>query len=221
MDVKNLQLQTEKFLSCYSSEIELSKDVSLDAKLVHKENVENVLIGNVMEHDFAFATDGFEEVKFYTCIGRPNLKCNFIFDHPQDHYPLMLLMEMGRQMAISISHLYKNIPFKSCRNTVDQMYFKVFDFVELDLPLVIGCIDKVTKNKPNIQIREMVFQFYQNGRKCCESQSAVSIMSVEIYERYRLNSRRTAMGNQTEFFLKNNEHILAEQMSRNTNFFEI
>lgn len=210
MELNNLKLQTEKFMSCYSSEVERYPDVLLDAKLVHKENDENVLIGNVLEHDFALTADIHEEIKFYTCIGRPNLRCNFIFDHPQDHYPLMLLMEMGRQMAISISHLYKNIPFKSCRNTVDQMYFKVFDFVELDLPLVIGCIDKVTKNKPNIQIREMVFQFYQNGRKCCESQSSVSIMSVEIYERYRLNSRRNTMGSKNEYILKNNEHLLAE-----------
>ena len=197
--------QVEAFLADYSYQNQTASNTEIDEKYVHKKNTSNVLITPAKEINMFAESSQNQDVRFYTCFGKPNLECGFIFDHPQDHYPLMLLIEMGRQMAISISHLYKDIPFELCRNTVDNMKFKVFDFVELDLPLVIGCVDKMTKNKPNIQIRELELFFYQGGRKCCVSQSSISIMSTNLYNRYRLASRRSNVNNDIDLSLITNE----------------
>jgi hypothetical protein len=215
MIINKIRNQTEEILAKYSSELIDLPSILIDDKFVHKSNSSNVLISEVTENKLIGIHNDYEDINLYTCMGIPNLACNFIFDHPQDHYPLMLLIEMGRQMAISVSHLYKNIPFESCKNTVDYMEFKVHDFVELDYPLTIGIIDKITKNKSTIQIRELQYLFYQNGRLCCESQSAVSIMTTPLYNRYRLSSRRNTTGKRGSIDILTNEMLLKRQLENN------
>ncbi len=93
----------------------------LKKKDVHKIHEENILIREIVNVPLE-AEDNTTQL--YYSIAHPNFNCRFIFDHSLDHYPFMLLLELGRQVTIGITHVYKNIPVESIKNTINAFNFK-------------------------------------------------------------------------------------------------
>lgn len=166
---------------------------NVDKSLVHKVKPENVLIRNICNIDID--TNCFQEkFSLYYSIAYPNFDCDFIFDHPLDHYSFILLMEIGRQMSIGVTHKFKDIPLEQFKNTINKVDFNIHNFAELDIPLMVGCVDKMIKNKPTMQIRELYFFFIQRNTICAEVSTMISVMSNDLYNRCRHNHRRNMTG---------------------------
>jgi hypothetical protein len=166
---------------------------SVDKSLVHKIKPQNVLIHDIFNVDID--TNSCEEkFNLYYSIACPNFDCDFIFDHPLDHYSFILLMEIGRQMAIGVTHKFKSIPLNQFKDTINRVDFNIHNFAELDIPLIIGCVDKMIKNKPTMQIRELYFFFIQRNTVCAEVSTMISVMSDDLYNRCRHNHRRNITG---------------------------
>ncbi len=66
----------------------------------------------------------------------------------------------------------------------------IYQFIELDYPLIIGCYDTVVKNRNSMQIRDLDFFYVQKGRLCAELTSKIFIMSEELYLRSRKADRK-------------------------------
>lgn len=176
-----------------------SKDIK---KLVHKIKDENVLIHDIVDVPI-YSENKDSPVSLYYSIACPNYQCDFIFDHPLDHYPFMLLIELARQVSIGVTHKYKDIPVDFIKNTIQGFNLKIHRFTELDYPLVIGCHDTIIKSKPSMQIRDLEFYYVQKGELCAEITSRVSIMSNQIYDRYRRSNRKQITEDNRENLITN------------------
>jgi hypothetical protein len=175
------------------NEIKMEPDFLANCSFVHKIQKQNVLISDIV--DINVQKEEFDEkVSLYYSVARPNFQCNFIFDHPLDHYSFMLIIELARQMSIGVTHKYKNFSVNAIKNTVSEMKLKIHSFAELDYPLILACVDKIEKSKPSMQIRSLYYYFIQNGIICAEIKSAISVMSGDLYNRYRINNRRNTVG---------------------------
>jgi A-factor biosynthesis repeat. len=190
---KSCALQYFFELSKQINEFRLNPENLENNSLVHKEQPRNVLISDIVKLNVQDEKLG-EKISLYYSIARPNFHCDFIFDHPLDHYSFMLIIEVARQMSIGITHKYKNFPINTIKNTVSNMDLKIHSFAELDYPLILGCIDKIEKSKPTMQIHSLYFYFVQNGKLCAELKSGISVMSGDLYNRYRINNRRNTVG---------------------------
>lgn len=165
----------------------------IDNSFVHKVKSKNVLISDIAKIEVS-ENDFEKDVNLYYSAACPNFKCEFIFDHPLDHYSFMLLLESARQMSIGVTHKYMDFSISSIKNTVSNVDLKIHRFAELDYPLILGCIDHIVKNKRTIQVRDLYFFFIQKGKLCAEVKSAISVMTVELYNRYRITNRQDTIG---------------------------
>lgn len=180
-------------LSAKMSEPLSEQKLCIDNSFVHKVKSKNVVISDIAKIESS--SDDFEsDINLYYSIACPNFKCEFIFDHPLDHYSFMLLLESARQMSIGVTHKYMKISINSIKNTVSNVDLKIHRFAELDYPLMLGYIDHVVKNKRTIQVRDLYFFFIQKGKLCAEVKSAISVMTVELYNRYRTTNRQETIG---------------------------
>ena len=204
---KNSALQYFSELSKKINEYKIEPKNLSNNSLVHKELSQNVLISDIVSLNVQDEMKLGKDASLYYSIACPNFHCDFIFDHPLDHYSFMLIIELGRQMSIGITHKYKNFPIDSIKNTVSNMDLKIHSFVELDYPLILGCIDKIEKSKPTMQIRSLHLYFVQNGKLCAEIKSAISVMSDDLYYRYRINNRRSTVGHEDVNLITNLDMI--------------
>ncbi len=180
-------------LSKELSNTKVENNTSLNKTFVHKTNPQNVLINDIIKiKDSEGEFD--EKIGLYYSVATPNFQCSFIFDHPLDHYSFMLMLELARQVSIGVTHKYNHFSVESIKNTVNNIDLKIHNFAELDCPMLIGCTDEIRKNKPTMQIRDLNFFFVQNGKLCAEIKSAISVMSSQLYNRFRINNRRNTLG---------------------------
>lgn len=73
----------------------------IDPKYVHKVDARNVLLANV---------ERGAELGLFSAVMVPDYAHPFFFEHPLDHVPSMMLVEVGRQMGIAVSHLFYDVP---------------------------------------------------------------------------------------------------------------
>jgi hypothetical protein len=178
----------------------------IDKSFVHKMNHENVLIHDICNIDID--VNKFEEkFNLYYSIACPKFDCKFIFDHPLDHYSFILLMEIGRQMSIGVTHKFKSIPLDKFKDIIKHVNFKIHNFVELDYPLIVGCVDKIIKNKPTMQIRELYFLYVQKNNICAEVSTMITVLSNDLYTRCRCNNRRSVVGSNDVSLITNLDMI--------------
>lgn len=208
------ELQAKNFFDFISNqELQTSQ---IDKKLVHKLSEEQVVIGDINELSSESINKYFPEgnyISMYYGKAYPNLECNVCFDHPLDHYPLMMIFEMGRQAGIAVSHKFYDVPLTGYINIVDSLSFNFKQFMELDKPVFIVCSDTDVKNKKGIQRRYMEFSFMQEGVYCASGIANVSVFGKNLYKKLRSNSRKkidpsfSSRGN----IIPTNTEILLEQ----------
>ncbi len=71
-----------------------------------------------------------------------------------------------------------------------RLISKIHNFIELDYPLIIGCIDTVVKENKHMQIRNLEYLYVQGDKVCAELSSQVQIMSNRIYNIFRVKDRK-------------------------------
>ncbi len=91
--------------------------------ILHKVYDENVLIHDIVSIP---EYENRQDSNLYYSIACPNFSCNFIFDHPLDHYPFMLLIELARQISIGVTHKFKDIPVGKIKNSVSGFDLKLY-----------------------------------------------------------------------------------------------
>lgn len=166
-------------------------------QMVHKHNPSQVVIGDVGRIDPEdlsawFPREAGTNVFYGQAI--PNLDCEVCFDHPLDHYPLMMIFEIGRQLGIAISHQFYDIPLQGFINIVDSLSFEFKTFLELDKPVYVVCVDSDIKDKKGIHRRKMELAFLQEGVHCASGGGNVSVFRRALYDRMRAASRTKVLG---------------------------
>jgi len=171
---------------------ELIHNHPIDKEIVHKWNDSQVVIGDIHKIDSVdvnqyFNIDDMNSV-FYG-VAYPNFDCGICFDHPLDHLPLMMIFEMGRQFGIAVSHKFYDIPLTGYINIADSLSFNFKNFLELDKPIYIVCVDSDVKEKKGIHRRIMHLAFLQEGVHCASGGGHISVFKKSLYSRMRTASR--------------------------------
>ncbi|MCU7905562.1 MAG: hypothetical protein KZQ76_06820 [Candidatus Thiodiazotropha sp. (ex Epidulcina cf. delphinae)] len=164
---------------------------------VHKSDPDKVVIGDIklLTGDVCMKpVAGTDCKRLYFCNALPNFECGVCFDHPLDHYPLMMIFEMGRQVGIAVSHEFYGVPLKGHINIVDALSFEFKRFLELDKPVYIVCADSAVQERKGLLRREMNLAFIQEGVHCASGSGNVSIVSHALYKRMRAASRSGIIG---------------------------
>jgi 2-oxo-3-(phosphooxy)propyl 3-oxoalkanoate synthase len=79
----------------------LERPERIDGKYVHKLDERNVLIGRL---------ERTTEPDCFAAVMTPDYEHPFFFEHGLDHVPSMMLVEVGRQMGIAVSHMFYDVP---------------------------------------------------------------------------------------------------------------
>lgn len=182
-----------KFVKLLESKKEWNEVVPIKKKYVHKRDNNQVLISNIIEIKKDRIGMVFPEKKdifVLFCQAKPNLRCPVCFDHPLDHYPLMMIFEIYRQMAIATAHKIYNVPLKGYINIVDSLSFEFSYFAELDIPFIVMCVDVDVEMKEGILYKRLM-QFFgvQGGIVCSYGTGSMKVLKKELYLKLRRDSR--------------------------------
>jgi hypothetical protein len=188
-----MQLQTrisEKFIQKFSIPTNIENLKPIRKEFVHKLNEEYVWITDIEEVQERYLVPSELDVQnsFYA-YALPKLNCNFCFDHELDHIPFIMVVEIFRQIGVATSHTHHQIPLKGYKNTMDELEFGSLKFVELDMPMLITCEDKILKNTSSIQRRKIYYKMYQNNELCAFMSTNIVVMNDELYNRMRKKCR--------------------------------
>ena len=171
--------------------------VPINAAYVHKKDESQVLISDIERVDTGLLTHLFGEDESPVigyCQARANLSCSFAFDHPLDHVPGIMLLEMARQAAIASSHRLHDVPVSGYINTIDFISMEYLSFCELDLPLFIIGSDTQVENTKNGLSRVMESYFVQNDVTCAKCVGSMTVIKTSRYVRLRHIGRRRTTG---------------------------
>lgn len=181
---------SEEFIKKFSNNI-LEEDLKCIRKdFVHKRNEEYVLLSDIkrVPEEYIVQSDSEMQNSFYS-YALPKLDCSFCFDHELDHLPFMMIVEIFRQIGVATSHTHHGIPLKGFKNTMDELTMNSLRFVELDVPMLITCEDKVLKQTPTLQKRMIEYKMYQNGELCATMGTNITVIKEELYDRMRTKYR--------------------------------
>jgi hypothetical protein len=172
----------------------------IDRHLVHKNAADQVLIGEVVElperviQDF-FADRPYQRL-FLTKVF-PNLECKFCFDHPLDHYPLMMLLEVGRQLGTAISHRFYEVPLAGYVGIGDSIAVNFKRFIELDSPVFVLSAESDFRGRKATQHRASEVSFLQGGNECAYGNGSLTVLARSMYQKFRVGSRAQISGRST------------------------
>jgi hypothetical protein len=178
-----------------TSSIELNQIQMLDSNYVHKINQEQVWISNIRNVDeYAYEVNELRPYTVFCSYAYPNLKCPVCFDHTLDHYPMMSLFEMTRQMGLAIMHQFYHVPMKGYISIVQKLAFDYRVFAELDLPLTVFLVDTCEPQFVNkVQDRVVELFFVQENVICAYVLGEMSSIRAETYSRIRKSARRSKL----------------------------
>jgi hypothetical protein len=205
-----------------ASSVQLHQIQMLNSSYVHKVNDEQVWISDVRNADeYAWEVDELRPNTLFYTYAYPNLNCPVCFDHQLDHYPMMSLFEMTRQMGLAIMHRFYHVPMKGYISVVQKLSFDYRVFAELDFPLVIYMVDTsepVFVNKVQNRIVELFF--VQENVICAYVQGEMSALKSETYLRIRKAARKNKLasrfGNTSEVEFVTNVDVAPLYASRST-----
>lgn len=186
-------LKVSRYLNI--SAVELKQIKMLDSSYVHKINHEQVWISNVRNVDeYAYEVNELRQYTVFCSYAYPNLKCPVCFDHKLDHYPMMGLFEMTRQMGLAIMHQYYHVPMQGYISIVQKLGFDYRVFAELDLPLAVFLVDICEPKFVNqVQDRVVELFFVQENTICAYVLGEMSAIKTETYSRIRKSARRNKL----------------------------
>lgn len=168
-------------------------DRPISKQYVHKKRADQVIIGDISHLEPGIANDVMEcehDCRLFYGRGYPNLNCEVCFDHPLDHYPLMMILEMGRQFGIATSHAFYDIPLEGYISIADALTFQFNVFMELDKPAYMVCIDSDIEEKRGTLRRHIDILFMQEGVVCATGACDISTYKKGLYQRMRQSSRK-------------------------------
>jgi hypothetical protein len=172
--------------------IVLSSIHPIAKELVHKKYSEQVFISDPQPLLLNPGNDSSTEMAYFA-YARPNLNCPVCFDHELDHYPLIALFEVARQMGIAVTHRFFGIPLKGFSGVVEQMTIRCNMFVELDIPLLIICTDTVQKHGRMLHRRSSKGYLVQNDNVCAVLGAEITFMAETSYLSLRTRLRSSAV----------------------------
>lgn len=183
-----------KFVKLLASTKKWNEVIPIEKEYVHKRDTGQVLISDITE----IKKDRIEMVfphkkdilSVSFCQAKPNLRCPVCFDHPLDHYPLMMIFEIARQLAIATAHKIYSVPLKGYMNIVDSLSFEFSYFTELDIPFIIMCVDTDVEMKEGVLYRRiMQFFGFQEQILCSYGNGSMRVLEKELYLKIRRDSR--------------------------------
>lgn len=186
-------LKVAQFLD--TSSIKLNEIRMLDSSYVHKSNHEQVWISNIRNVDeYAWEVNELRPFSVFCCFAYPNLNCPVCFDHTLDHYPMMSLFEMTRQMGLAIMHQFYHVPMKGYVSIVQKLTFDYRIFAELDFPLAVFLVDTSEPMFVNkVQNRVVELFFIQENVICAYVLGEMSAVTTEMYSRIRKSARKNKL----------------------------
>lgn len=164
----------------------------IDKAYVHKRNPNQVNISDIRPVPpvaLHLLEDAGAPFNVFYGSAMPNLNCDVCFDHPLDHYPMMLAFEIGRQGALAVSHLFYDVPLDGYVCIVDTANLAFKQFMELDKPLYVVFVDSNIEDKKGVHKREMNTLFIQEGVVCAHCFGRITVLPKSMYRRFRLSSR--------------------------------
>ncbi|MBI3600090.1 MAG: hypothetical protein HY097_05550 [Nitrospinae bacterium] len=176
----------------------LSNLFKISREFAHKTNDEQVIISDILEIAHNQHLDVLEGsiVSIYYAQARPNLRCPVAFDHPLDHYPMLKLLEIGRQLGIAVCHKFNHVPLTGFMFIVNCIFGDFNKFTELDIPLELIEIDIGVKYKKGILSQKVsYFMFFQKGAFLGYGGGNFSIFPNMIYKELRIFSRCSILEN--------------------------
>jgi len=188
-----MHLQTrisKKFIEKFSTDIFIENYAPIRKEYVHKLNEEYVLLTKIrrIPEEYIIPSDCDVQNSFFA-YALPKLDCSFCFDHELDHIPFMMIVEIFRQIGVATSHTHHGVPLRGYKNTMDELEFGSMKFVELDMPMLITCEDKVLKQTSSMQKRKIYYKLYQNNELCAFMSTNVMVMNNDLYDRMRNKCR--------------------------------
>lgn len=161
----------------WSKDFDMDAPTKIDNKLVHKSNDENVCISRI-------AQISAEKEQYLTQVA-VDLKHPFFFDHPYDHIPGMLFVEVGRQVGTAVSHMFYDVP-NSVVFVLKDIYFNFKNYAELDAPLFLSSAisDKIYRKDQLISMNHEGV-FIQNGKELASMGGTWKIYDKKLMERMR------------------------------------
>lgn len=175
----------------------------IDQHLVHKSAADQVLIADVVELPEQVIQDFFPdrpyERLFLTKVF-PNLECKFCFDHPLDHYPLMMLLEIGRQLGTAISHRFYEVPLAGYVGIGDSIALNFKRFIELDRPVFVLSAESDFRGRKATQHRASAVSFLQGGSECAHGNGTLTVLARSMYQKFRIGSRTQLTGQPASTF---------------------
>jgi hypothetical protein len=188
-------LKIDRYLN--TSDIKLNQIKMLDNSYVHKIDHEQVWISDVQNVDeYAWEIDELRNYTVFRSYAYPNLKCPVCFDHALDHFPMMSLFEMTRQMGLAIMHQFYQVPMKGYISIVQKMSFDYRVFAELDFPLAVYLVDICEPSfVDKVQNRIVELFFLQENVICAHVLGEMSAIKSELYSRIRKSARKSRLIN--------------------------
>lgn len=203
----------------YEKMLTLKPNNKISKIFVHKKDFDNVLISELIrieiQDELFSAESSLFDSNIYFSRAFPNLNCNVCFDHALDHYPLMVIFELGRQIGIAATHFFYDIPLEGFMNIVDNLSFEFVTFCELDQDLYVVFIEENYNNSKTLQTITCKFLFIQNNRLCAKGNGSIKVMPLNHYKRFRKISRNRILSSikqitselPTNTSLQNNELV--------------
>lgn len=159
---------------------------------VHKSSEQQVLIGDIIRLPDRLLQEYCPEAHsggaFFT-RALPNLSCPFCFDHPLDHVPMMMLMEVARQYATAVSHRHLDVPLKGYIGVADSIGISMTRFLELDQPIYFLAFELDIKYRKKTHTRKSEGYFLQKGLQCAHVSGEMRVLTDNLYQRLRKGCR--------------------------------
>lgn len=162
-----------------TKDFDLNAPKKIDISLVHKSAPENVCVSRIEQIS--------SEKEQYLSLVAVDLKHAFFFDHPYDHVPGMLFVEVGRQVGTAVSHLYYDVAF-DVAFVLKDIHFNFDSYADLDVPLFISsAISEKEYRKGQLVSMQHDGVFIQNGKVLASMGGTWKIFNKKLIARMRKN----------------------------------
>jgi hypothetical protein len=150
----------------------------IDQKLVHKQDIENVIISKAQKFGNIWHFNMFPKIK------------EFDFDHESDHVQGMLLTEAARQTAIATAHL-NGLSIEGKLN-MSNMCTKFNNYVEYGSPVIIRSIsNEISFDEEQLSKVYVIVNLMQFGKICTTTHfEGIAFKSKNDMEEYRKRSMK-------------------------------